>query len=226
MRRILCVSAIVRLVLVLGITSTAMAIPTVRLDQGEYQQGNGGEFKLTVTGAGILNQPVGSFFPSFCMEKNEYVSFGATYYAIVNDSAVSGGVGGGSPDKLDPRTAWLYNEFLDHTLVGYDYSSVAARKESAGALQNAIWYLEEEIDSVSGLAASFVALSDASDWYANNSIGGIRILNLYTSYDPGSDKLSGPAQDQLVRAVPAPGAALLVGLGTTLVGYLRRRGSL
>jgi hypothetical protein len=196
-----------------------MAGPSVRIDKGSYQYNRGGEFQLTVTGAGIPGQPVGSVFPSFCMERNEYFYFGKTYYVEVNDKAVNGGLGGGLPDPLDPRTAWLYNEFLDHTLAGYDYSSTAARKASAGALQKAIWYIENEITSVSGKAADFVNLAEASSWYQNGTIGDIRVLNMYKNAN-----LTGFVQDQLVR-VPVPGAALmgLIGLGTGSIGYLRRR---
>ena len=50
-------------------------------------------------------------------------------------------------------------------------------------------------------------------------IGNVRVMNLYEDV-----KLNGFRQDQLCRinVVPAPGAVLLAGLGTTLIGYLRR----
>ena len=220
MKRTITVSMIVRLVVFLALSSSVMAAPTIRVDKGSYQSGSGGEFQITVTNAGIAGQPVGSVFQSFCLEKNEYINFGKSYYVNVNDKAMLGGVGGGSPDPLDSRSAWLYNEFLNHTLTGYDYSTTAARKSSAGALQKALWYLENEVTSVSGLAQSFVNLANTSDWYANNTIGNIRVMNLYKDAD-----MTQHAQDLLVR-VPAPGAVMLVGLGTSLVGYLRRRRSL
>ena len=199
----------------LAMVSSTMAAPTVKLEAGLYQSGSGGEFKATVMSGGLPGNSVGSTWQTFCVERNEYISLGNTYYAVVNTAAVSGGVGGGSPDPLDPRTAWLYDQFLNGTLAGYDYSTVSGRTNSAGALQNAIWYIEEEITSLpSGLATTFYGEANSSGW---TGIGNIRVLNMY-----GDAQLTQNAQDVLV-SVPVPGALLLVGIGTAAVGAIRRR---
>jgi hypothetical protein len=221
-------------VFTLGVTLSASAGPTLTLEGGLYQAGEGGEFNAKVIGSGIPGLPVGSEFATFCMEKNEYIEFGQSYYAQASTYANAGGVGGQLPgtqmDPLDSRTAWLYNEFLNRTLSGYDFSTTTGRKKSAEALQHAIWYLEQEettsqinqlSTSLKSSTWSFINLSNVSPWYQTGTLGDVRILNL-TSDFKGMQR----AQDVLCRevppAVPAPGAILLTGLGTMIVGLIRR----
>jgi len=202
----------------MGTVSSVMAYPTIQLEEGLYQSASGGEFKGTVLSGDIPGNPVGSTWQTFCVELDEYVSLPSTYYAVVNTAAVLGGVGGPEPDPLSPMTAWLYDQFCKGTLPGYDYSTVSGRKNSAAALQDAIWHIEEEITRLpSGLATDFYNQANASGW---TDIGDIRVLNLY-----GDPSLGAPAQDVLISTcvVPAPGALLLAGMGTALVGAVRRR---
>jgi len=77
---------------------------------------------------------------------------------------------------------------------------VTGRKNSAAALQDTIWYIEQEITYLpGGMATNFYNLANAGGW---THIGDIRVLNLYT--DAG---LTNRAQDVLasVAIVPAPG---------------------
>jgi hypothetical protein len=47
-------------------------------------------------------------------------------------------------DILSKGTAWLYSQFAQELLIGYNFSGATAqRKTSAGLLQNAIWALED-----------------------------------------------------------------------------------
>ncbi len=197
-----------------------------------YFSGNGGEFTLSQ----YMSQPYlsnaayasvakaqdgdSTSFQTFCMEQYEYVAQPMTFYVSEQNAALTaagshawkGGTGIG--DDLDPRTAYLYTKFATGTLTGYDYS-VAGRATSAGALQNAIWFIEGE----GGVSNSFVALADTAvavggEWYGKG-IGNVRVIQAY--------KLDGSiAQDQLYF-VPVPGAVLLGFLGLGYAGTKLRR---
>ena len=169
----------------------------------------GGEFgvdRLLTTGSG-------SDFVTFCVEHNEFLSFGTTYkVASITTGAIMGGVSGGNPDPISNATAWLYKSFRAGTLGGYAYVGTnAVRTASADALQDAIWFLEGEIGAVSGQALTWKNLAIAN----GTSLYGVRVMNVQTLS-------GGTAQDQLVM-IPEPEtyAMLLAGLG--LMGFVARR---
>lgn len=190
-----------------------------------HGNGSGGEFLATPMNFGFepasLGQDPGEF-EVFCVERNEYINFVDTFYVVINDGAIKGGRGGGNPDPLGARTAFLYDQFITQQLgaVGYDYGTGSLRRKSANALQNTIWYLEDELDhKYHGLYTQYerdlvdAFLAHAVDNVASNShdIGDVRIMNLYA--DPGRTV---DAQDQLVK-IPAPGGLLLGVIGLALV---------
>lgn len=241
MRRFLAV-ALVASAACLGFASDAFAgqtgtIQVTRDPTGTdaYSGGTAGEFQvLSFTGQSVptlgTNVQVGNgLFQTFCLELNEFVSVRTTYNWMLNDSAVMGGVGGGNPDPLDARTAYLYDKFWNGTLSGYAFDDLGdqagERGPDAKQLQDAIWYLENEITSLQAGSKAAGWVNEANQAVASGAwsgIGNVRVLNL-SSFDSAGNLVQN--QDLLV-VVPLPPAALagfllLGGLGAAR--SLRRR---
>ncbi len=210
---------------------------SVTLTQGAYSWGNGGEFTAATTGLGT--------FQTFCIEYQEEFGPGNTYQYKMNTGAVAGGAG---VDAIDPNTglpmdnisigtAYLYSQFRNGGLGTLTASQ-------AGQVQNAIWYLENEItfaqlstmNGVDGtyyynLAKTGTGKNDTTVF--NDSLGayGVIALNLfngayYTDVQNPSGQTYELNQDQLA-IVPEPttmiaGALLLLPFGASTLRILRR----
>jgi hypothetical protein len=184
-----------------------------------YGTTNGGAFLFTPTGnfRGLTLDP----FITFCMERHEYLDYTHVFtVADISTAAYRGGRGGGNPDPLDERTAWLYQSFRDGSLAayGFDYTNALGRlNASSDALQNVIWGLEDEMGAnwtPSGtLQRAF--FNAANTYGVGRGLGSVRVLNI--TWPDGT-----PAQSQLV-IVPAPAGVILGVIGLVATSLVRRR---
>ena len=150
-----------------------------------------GPYRLASTGGGefrVVLQPgsssPGESFYTFCLERNEFLDFSTTFTisSINTIDAVLGGVGGGvgGPPTADPiskGTELLYRLYSQGASPGADLTNfggsgytrsgtTAVNNDWAGALQNVIWRLEDEVFNTltpgySGLNATQTGYADA-----------------------------------------------------------------
>lgn len=184
--------------------------------------GNGGSFLVDPEPAGISN------FYTFCLERNEQIGFGNKYYVTIDNAAIFGGygvadIGGagvagvlGSYDPLSPLTAWLYRNAIGGTLAGYMANSVTDNT----ALQQAIWYIENEDTLPAGLATTYYNAAVAA---GPTNLGNVRVMNLWKSKESAYTD-GGKVQSQLVTVPEASSIAVwsILGLIGVAVAYRKR----
>ncbi len=185
----------------------------------------GGEFGADILGAGGTPD-----FYTFCLERNEGLSFGVAYDYTTGTKAEAGGVGGGNPDPISQGTAFLFSEFAAGSLSGYSYATGnpvadAARAASGRDLQNAIWALEQEqpVDALNPYIALVVStFGDVATAMMDNSSYAVGVLN--------PTKAGGSVTDPFFRRqsvlinLPDNGmAVIMLGGSLMLLGAARRR---
>lgn len=205
----------------IGMMAVAVAANagTVQIYQTAYSSGSGGEFQSYLTGAAFTPTSLtGNGVETFCIEKSEQFQPGATYNFTIETAAMGGGGGAvAGQDPLDERSAYLYDLFITGNLPGYDYSNGSGlRQANAGSLQNAFWYIEQEVGTLDS--------ADAVNWYnlsaagIGQGLGNVRVLHIFTLDDSGAEI---PSQDQIIR-VPSSGSVALLGLAGLVAGRRRR----
>lgn len=172
----------------------------VRLSNGKGSPG--GIFHVNDLNDGPANSIE---FDTFCVELTEYISFGTDYIVQgIGLQTVNGG------KTLQPKTAWLYNSFLDGALSSFNPTKL----RDANALQLAIWlsigYLENDVRDEIGDSwyDTYFPVLSAKSWDADFSgsgwvgTGTVRIMNLVNSNNGYN------AQDQLFRDPTPPGGGV------------------
>lgn len=201
--------------------SSLMAIPMVTMQT--YSAAAGGNFRadpnadLTfVIGNYATGATDGTWFGTFCLEKNEYFSPNGTYKVTLNDRAIAGGLG--SPtvgyDIISQGTAYLYTLFATGALAPAYYGNSA----EAAKLQNVIWALEDEqafgsTNAYTVLLSTYFGASWQTAAKVDYSGSDVKVMNLV-------DNNGGRHQDQLVflgDRVPDSGWTLAL-LGSALLG--------
>jgi hypothetical protein len=201
----------------------------IKVTDGPGSGGGGAFWAEVVQGSisyDIVNFGVGDKFLTFCIENDEYVDFGSSYWVNIETQARGGGSGGPSPDPLDAKTAAMYEQWL---ALG-DMTGPTATK-----YQLAIWKLEQEAVYDAGdtrwedgngaaLAAAYQAYSEATIDALISGVGsppGIGLVRVMTLWTSPTGTGSGYKQDLLV--VPVPAAVLLGMLGLSVAGLKLRK---
>lgn len=188
-------------------------------------------FHANQQNAGYVGQRFGeqglgaTHFHTFCVEVGEFISFGGTYYAEVSKSAKAGGSGDADPsgtdsgtttaseDYLSYVTAKIFREFRDNGTFGGAITGGLDSAETT-AIQQAIWYSEGEIGSVSGTALAVYNWANANH---GNSLWNVRVLRLWDSFNSTTGEYSGNRQD-LLTLIPLPTAGGLACAGFLMLG--------
>jgi hypothetical protein len=228
---------VIAAVVATSISAVAVPVPVTVTRVSGYFSGNGGEFtilgspwanpahyspKTLVTLGGVTG------FQSFCIELNEFIS--GTRWAELSLAAKLGGKGGGSPDPLSIGAAWLYKQFAEGNLLGYDYTPGAGRAASAAALQDTLWWLEDEIGGAPPvnpftvqLVAKFGSAAAAKANY-NPATAGFRVAVVNMWGDTGGAvDYTKPKQDMLVYLPDGGMTLVLLGAGLLGVAAIRRK---
>lgn len=179
-------------------------------------------------GSVVSGPGAGGSFLSFCLEKYETFTPGSNLYVKsvtgATTNAAWGSYGASTSDPLSNATAWLFTQYSTNTLSGFSATS----SSKANSLQNAIWYLEDEISWTSMYsdtqAKAWVALAQTATSGPNSwtNSGNVQVLNLFKNAN-----YTQHAQDQLYYYVTSPVpetetyAMLLAGLG--VMGAIVRR---
>jgi hypothetical protein len=219
MKKYFGVLVVVGLMVSSAIADPSTTVYNVSVEGSGYGMGglNGGAFTVrTLAGganwAGVGYTP-GSTFSTFCTE-SMVTGFGG--YATIDNMVYWDGTG---PKVLSQDLKEVYAIYATQGLAGLGLADTAVSNEIVQA------YIWQEL-GYSGPNTEWQAFftGHASDFAYLDTLTSTRAGEVYALNTWANSNATGDRQSQLILvAVPAPGAALLIGLGLSLVGWIKRR---
>jgi hypothetical protein len=102
--------------------------------------GDGGQFTAIIPTYNS-DGTVGKYtvFQTFCVDTSHYFTPGQTYNYVISDQTSYG-----KGNYISIGTAYLYNDFINHTLPGYSFAGGTSQNTDAGLLQSVLWALQGE----------------------------------------------------------------------------------
>lgn|ERR1022692_235595 len=200
----------------------------VTVDQVAGYNAGDGEFNIApVIGSGYgasdlyNNNSGGLGFGTFCINRSVSIIVPGQYNATV----IPSGVDPVSGNQISVGTAWLFLQFAQGSLAGYNYTPGVGRVNSAYLLQNAIWVLEGQIGNNFAdvfLAAAITRFGSlAAAELDNNQQFGVGVLGLNTVTANGG--VGAPAQPMLTLLPDGGSVLILLGMGLSGLAVFARK---